>query len=236
MNMVLLEEEELEAQLPHDDPRIKHITGILGLSEGGCFLAGIVGGAKGEAVLHRESSRGWRIQFTPKEPSPPLLPVTIIIGAPRPPVAKRLLRDLTAMGVREMRFCAAELSEKSYLSAKLWREGQWLIALKNGAMQGGSTFLPRVRTMNSLREALSGLPENAARIGFDMTGEKSSRGEKDWAEMGLALGPERGWTDSERRVLRENGFTIRSLGERILRTETACAAALGLLLGERGIY
>ena len=46
----------------------------------------------------------------------------------------------------------------------------------------------------------------------------------------LAIGPEGGWTDDELRGFRESGWAAASLGETILRAETAAivAAALGL--------
>ena len=45
----------------------------------------------------------------------------------------------------------------------------------------------------------------------------------------LAVGAERGWSGDERNQLRENGFTLKHLGKRILRVETAVVAALGIL-------
>jgi 16S rRNA (uracil1498-N3)-methyltransferase len=45
----------------------------------------------------------------------------------------------------------------------------------------------------------------------------------------LALGAERGWSGEERVMLRKAGFQFVHLGARVLRTETACVAALSLL-------
>jgi RsmE family RNA methyltransferase len=50
----------------------------------------------------------------------------------------------------------------------------------------------------------------------------------------LAIGPERGWSDGERNHLEEAGFLRLSLGERALRTETACVAAAVLALEKIG--
>ncbi|MBP7483295.1 MAG: RsmE family RNA methyltransferase, partial [Lacunisphaera sp.] len=50
----------------------------------------------------------------------------------------------------------------------------------------------------------------------------------------LALGAERGWSAAERTLLRASGFTFTHLGERVLRTETACIAALTLLKAKLG--
>jgi RsmE family RNA methyltransferase len=44
----------------------------------------------------------------------------------------------------------------------------------------------------------------------------------------LALGPEGGWNDFERRLLESRGFTPISMGMRTLRSDTACVALLAL--------
>jgi 16S rRNA (uracil1498-N3)-methyltransferase len=45
----------------------------------------------------------------------------------------------------------------------------------------------------------------------------------------LAIGPEGGWTDEELASARAAGFAETSLGENILRTETAVLAAMAIL-------
>ncbi|MCK7479782.1 MAG: RsmE family RNA methyltransferase [Candidatus Moduliflexus flocculans] len=48
------------------------------------------------------------------------------------------------------------------------------------------------------------------------------------------MGSERGWTDRELDSLAAAGFRFASLGDRILRTETACTAAVTLALAALG--
>ncbi len=49
-----------------------------------------------------------------------------------------------------------------------------------------------------------------------------------------AVGGERGWTNHERDLLREAGFTLVHLGRRVQRTEVACIAAVEMILSELG--
>jgi 16S rRNA (uracil1498-N3)-methyltransferase len=49
------------------------------------------------------------------------------------------------------------------------------------------------------------------------------------ASVALAIGPEGGWTDDEISSARISGFIETSLGENILRTETAVLTALAIL-------
>ena len=51
----------------------------------------------------------------------------------------------------------------------------------------------------------------------------------------LAVGSERGWTAAELALLTEYGFATASLGRRILKSETACLAAVSLALGGLGL-
>jgi RsmE family RNA methyltransferase len=50
----------------------------------------------------------------------------------------------------------------------------------------------------------------------------------------LAVGPERGFSDRERILFKERGFILATFGKRILRTETVCSAAVGVLLSRLG--
>jgi RsmE family RNA methyltransferase len=51
----------------------------------------------------------------------------------------------------------------------------------------------------------------------------------------LAVGSERGWSNAEREKLEKAGFLRFSMGERAMRTETACVAAAVLALEKIGV-
>ena len=240
MNLILFEEEEFNSELPFDDPRALHIRDILRLEQGADFAAGIIGGSTGRARLVSRSKSGWNLQFTSLGEPEPLHPLTLILGCPRPPVAKRLLKDMSSMGLREIRVCSTDLNEKSYMGSKLWREGLWREALIDGAVQGGSTLIPALRTGGNLERVLEDIPPGTERIAFD--NEEGLRDFSSWNEDSdftaalIAIGPERGWSSRERVVLDSAGFRRLQLGKRILRTETACSAAAALMLASMGYY
>jgi RsmE family RNA methyltransferase len=50
----------------------------------------------------------------------------------------------------------------------------------------------------------------------------------------LAIGTERGWTEAELGQFLESGFALCSLGDRILKTETAAAVAVSVVLAGLG--
>ena len=238
MNLILFEEDEIGALLPHDDPRAVHIRDILNLSEGGVFAAGIIGGRSGKGRLTASRAEGWAWTFVDLEDPAPARPLTLVLGCPRPPVARRLLKDMSALGLREIRVCSTDLNEKSYMTSKLWRDGLWREAVIEGAVQGAATLLPAVRTAASLERSLEDLPPEAARIALDNAPDARPFGswEARPAEAVYAVGPERGWSDRERRVLDSLGFQRLGLGSRVLRTETACSLAAGLILDRLGCF
>lgn len=231
MNIILFDKAELSSPIDPDNPRIRHMQKILGLSAGDEFAAGIIGGLLGWGKVLSCAPDGWRIGFTPDHEPPSPSPITLILGCPRPPVARRLLKDMSSMGVKEIRFTHTQLNEKSYLQSKLWKQGLWHNALLEGAMQGKTTHLPSILRTDSLQAALADLPEtdHCHRLAFDTGDEAANLSARINTDSCLiAIGPERGWSDSERGMLIDEGFAITRLGERILRTETACAVAVGI--------
>ncbi len=236
MNILLFESGEWERPLPSTDPRAIHILQILKTAPGETLAAGVVGGLKGTIVfegLQKESLIFSQPSFT--ETVPPPFELTFLIGTPRPPTAQRLLRDLTTLGAKRLIFTATQLGEKSYLTSKLWRE-DWRKALLEGAMQAKATFLPQVERFESLKKALKHLDlEPSLKIAFDGQGEALPE-KYPPTPVCVALGPERGWTDSERNLLLDSGWQLKTLGKRILRTETACTAAAVALLTRQGLW
>ena len=64
---------------------------------------------------------------------------------------------------------------------------------------------------------------------------KKTIGSMMWNEFNhftLAVGPERGWSRTERDQLRKRGFTLLSMGSRVLRQETAVVASLSQVVGQ----
>jgi 16S rRNA (uracil1498-N3)-methyltransferase len=116
-------------------------------------------------------------------------------------------------------------------------QGRLELSLPQGALQvrlvaqARTTLLPRVERHHSLRRALTAA-ESQARISFDEGGvpwdTHPIHAASPSGTLWLALGPERGWSPAERALLAEQGWQPAGLGPRTLRTETACALALGI--------
>ncbi len=86
-----------------------------------------------------------------------------------------------------------------------------------------------------LREVIGGIEAGGSRLALDNYESPEALGGVEMAApVTLAIGPERGWTETERVMLRDAGFRFVHLGERVLRVETACVASIALVRGRLG--
>ena len=244
VNLVLFEPAEIGRPLARSDPRAGHLLRVLRRREGDTFDAGLVNGPRGKGTLAAIGPEALTLAFAWDTVPPPLDPITLLIGLPRPQTARDILRDATSLGVAAMHFVTTEKGEPSYGLSTLWTGNEWRRHLISGAAQAFSTRLPAVMHGHSLLEAIGSLPDRAIRIALDHyeASEALARchlldafGEASRPELVLAFGPERGWSQAERAVLRGAGFVLAQLGSRVLRTETAVVAAVVLVKARLGL-
>ncbi len=160
MNLLLLEPEELDHPIPYNDHRARHVREVLRAQPGDTLAVGVVEGPKGAARIAEHSRESGLVlsdmHFQPVQaPTDSFYPVTMVIGHVRPIVLKRLLKDLTTIGVERIVIVPGELGEKSYLQSTMWTDGSVRRQLIEGASQGGVTCLPAVEKHYSLRRALA---------------------------------------------------------------------------------
>ena len=234
MNLILFEPAEIERALPRSDRRARHILDVLRRGVGDTFDAGLINGARGKATLVAADSDGVTLRFAPTHPAQEPAPITLVVGLPRPQTARDILRDATTLGVGTIHFVRTEKAEASYAQSTLWTSGEWRRHLIAGAEQAFDTRIPDVTHGRSLPDIVSTLPSApaATRLALDNYEAATTLGVchvLDAKPVVLAVGSERGWSAAERTLLRDAGFELVHLGGRVLRTETACIAALSLL-------
>lgn len=237
MNLILFKEDEKLGFLGIDDNRTKHILNIIKSTVGDYLDIGILNGKKGRMVITNIDIYGLKFTYNLNKESPGLYPITFIIGTPRPPVAKRLLKDLSTSGVKKIIMCATDLGEKTYLTSKLWKDEKYIDYIIDGGVQGESTIIPSVEKFFSLKRAIESLPLECDKLAMDNISPdlKISEYKPLNKEVVIAIGGERGFSDRERDMLRTEGFKVFKIGDRILRTETACHHVLGSVLTIKGL-
>ncbi len=237
MNLILFKEDENLGFLKIDVFRTKHILGIIKSSLGDSLDIGVINGKIGKLLITKIDETGITFNYDLNEEPPELLPITFIIGTPRPPVAKRLLKDLSTSGAEKIIMCATDLGEKTYLTSKLWTNEKYMEYVYDGGSQAESTLTPVIERYFSLKKAISSIPEDYDRLALDNISPdfKISSYKPINKKVVVCIGGERGFSDREREMLRDSGFSIFSLGNRVLRTETVCHAVLGSLLTTKGL-
>ncbi|HUW70476.1 MAG TPA: RsmE family RNA methyltransferase [bacterium] len=249
MNMLFLDLAEIAAPLPRSDARVQHVLRVLKKDQGDELAAGTPDGILGIAHIDSWDGQSMRFSFRAERTAPPLRPITLLLGFPRPIQANRILKDLSSLGVSHIVLSGTELGEKSYFQSDFFKNREFRRALIEGAEQAANPRLPEVETAWTLRRAIDALDAGHA----SSTG---SAGGRRWAfdpyraagtfgaaalptataadPLVLAIGSERGWTQAELDLLAERGFGFAGLGDRILKTETAAVAAVSVALARLG--
>jgi RsmE family RNA methyltransferase len=161
------------------------------------------------------------------------LPLTVLVGLPRPQTAKKVLHDLASLGAARIIFFESAKGDPGYLTSSLWKDGEWREHVLKGAEQACSTLVPEVTRVGSLAEALVGLDANAWKLALDPYQATGAPELSTSAKAAvLAIGPERGFAETERATLRAAGFGFAHLGDRILRVEAAALVGGALMLAQ----
>lgn len=183
-----------------------------------------------------------RIEFALIESLPafePSLRIELLLSLVKFDRFEWCLEKATELGARSIIPLAAARTDKALVAAAVKRHDRWERILVESAQQSrrlrppelAAPFAPQkafaesagaikillseASTAPSLRKVLETLAQGALK-GNDRA-------------VALAIGPEGGWTEDEFALARNAGFVEASLGQNILRTETAVLAAMANL-------
>ena len=234
---MLITADEAKIGLPPDDARARHLRETVGLAVGGTFHVGIENGLRGIATI---TTLAPQLTFAVAwEKSPQArLPLTVLVGLPRPQTAKKVLHDLASLGAARIVFFESAKGDPGYLTSSLWKDGEWREHVLKGTEQACSTLVPEVTRVTSLAEAIALTDSKAWKVALDpyeATGPIDT-GENISAAAVLAIGAERGFSDRERSTLRAAGFTMAHLGDRILRVEAAALVGGAIILSQLRVW
>ena len=238
MNIILFDGFPEGGFIPASDERASHILNILHLRQGDSFKMGIINESEGEATIEAVSDDGITVSYK-SCCKPALYPVTLLCAQVRPICMKRILREAVSLGVGRIILSGSDTGEKSYLSSNLYKTGEYKEYLLDGAMQSAHAGLPEVLFADHANMAVRLVRENCEGADLIMLDNVVGAVPLSTSEIGksavLAIGPERGWSDRERKLFQESGFRPMLLGSRVLRTETACSTGVAVLLSRMGL-
>lgn len=151
----------------------------------------------------------------------------LCVGLSRPPTMKKILEHATTMGVSHFHLTGTELSEKSYAQSKVLQEKNLRDLMLKGLSQSRTlAFLPQVSF--SLKLSDYEAPSNKQKILLSPHATKniSQLGINPCADIAIAIGPERGFSQKDEEQFLSQGFRPVTLGQAILRVEYAVASIL----------
>jgi RsmE family RNA methyltransferase len=237
VNLVLITESEVAEGFATDDPRTRHLRETVGVRLGSTFHVGIENQRRGLATIASlEPTLRFSVRW--EAVGQTRLPLAVVVGLPRPQTAKKLLHDLASLGVDRIVFFEAEKGDPSYAQSSLWRDDEWREPLRKGAEQACTGHVPYVHHEPNLDSAIRDIDRQGWNVSLDPYVASGPLGAaaKKFPGGCLALGPERGWSDGERRTLAAAGFASHHLGDRILRVETAAVAGASVMLAGLGAW
>lgn len=238
MNLILLEPGEVAdtRMATVADHRAAHLRRVLAVTVGQQVRIGLVDGPRGVGTVSAVTPGQveLRCDFDDEVPSRP--PVDLLLALPRPKVMRRLWAQLAAIGVGRIMLTNAERVERDYFATHLLEPASYRPLLIEGLQQARDTRLPIVSVHRRFKvlveDELDSLAESACRLVAHPAGGQAmavAAGHARGGRVLLAVGPEGGWNAFELRLLEQHGFTRVGMGERTLRTDTACIGLLVLV-------
>jgi 16S rRNA (uracil1498-N3)-methyltransferase len=234
MNLILLFPDDF---ITHDVVRLRgrrfeHVVQTHRAKPGDRLVVGLAEEkiGRGEIVSIGDESADLHVLLD-SEPPPPL-PVTLVLALPRPKVLNRVIAGTTSMGVKRIFLINAWRVEKSYWSSPRLSDESLRFQAILGLEQSRDTRLPSIALRRLFRPFVEDeLPSivRHTRALVAQPGAAAGCPRRVDEPVTLAIGPEGGFIAQEIASLERCGFFPVTLGERILRVETAVAAVLSRL-------
>jgi RsmE family RNA methyltransferase len=213
--------------------RADHIVKVLRARLGDRLRCGVIDGAMGYGeiiALSEKQPRRALLRLTLDTPAKPPPPVDVVVALARPIMMRRLCSQLTSLGLGKLRVIDTARVEKSFWESSFIKEQQYLEHLRRGLEQAVDTRMPAVYFHRSFsRFADDTLPQLAPRyqampLAHPQAASSLGGVIKPGGRYLLFVGPEGGWLDAEIAALTAQGCRLVSLGDRILRVDTAAIA------------
>jgi RsmE family RNA methyltransferase len=225
------------------DERADHVRSVLRAAVGDRLRVGLLDGPLGAATILDDAGDSLLLECEFESTVPPRPDVDLVLALPRPKAWKRLLPQVTALGVDRVVLLQAARVEKPYFSSQWLDERHYAPLIHEGLMQSGATAAPRITIEPLFRpfveDRLAAFAGDARAIVLDPAAPRgileTLRADRYPASRRVVLivGPEGGFVPFERDLLAGAVPRTARLLSAILRSETAVLAALALVAAWR---
>ncbi|MCX5666217.1 MAG: 16S rRNA (uracil(1498)-N(3))-methyltransferase [Candidatus Omnitrophica bacterium] len=237
MNLILLAEEDLAGSGKRaviTGRRYKHIREFLKPDAGNELCVGLVGGKIGVGRVIAADDRSLEMEVALYKDPPSPIQGTLVLAMPRPIVFNRLLGHVTALGIKKIVLIHSKRVEKSYWQSPVLKEENIKAQLALALEQAKDTIMPEVlRRMKFkvfVEDDLPGMIKGTSAFVAHPDGVTELLPCGVRGAFTLVIGPEGGFLPDEISAFKRAGCRCVNLGDRILRVETAVAAALGRMI------
>lgn len=165
--------------------------------------------------------------------------VTIMQGLPKADKMELIIQKSVELGVNniipiEMKRCVVKLKDKD----KIKKIERWQKISVVAAKQSGRNIIPEINQVENLKNICETF-ENYDIVLLAYENEKENTLKAELKKLkatdlkiGIVIGPEGGFEESDIKLLKESGAKIVTLGDRILRTETVALNVLSIIMYE----
>ena len=221
----------------------RHIRNVLRMKKGEMLIIMDREGESYEAIIEAVHYKEVKARITQTIPPLPPSPVTISLAQAliKSHPMEYLIQKATELGIHAIHPFYSERTVIQLKSAHLKNKmDRWREIMKSACKQCGRVSLPELNTPLLFEEMIT----NAAHTKTSkiMLWEDEDKGDlkellKSWSSaphIFVIVGPEGGFTINEINLARDAGFHTVSLGNRILRAETAALSLLSIIQYEWG--
>lgn len=226
MNLLLLEKKDFIGpdKAAVSGRRFDHIKKVIKAEIGSRLSCGVINGKMGTACITSFNAERLEMEVILDTAPPKPLPLTLVLALPRPKMLKRIMESVTSLGVKEIYLMNSWRVEKSFWKSPVLETASLEKYFRLGLEQGKDTMMP---TLYQKRFFSKFVKEELPVIGRDSLCITAHPKTSNMCPASvnkrttLVIGPEGGFIDLEVNTLEEAGFETASIGERILKVETA---------------
>ena len=237
MNILLFNQQDITQEFENkkiiriSGKRFEHLL-TRKFKESDSLRVGEINGLCGQGIITKIENNYLEIECALKDKPPHPAAAKLVLALPRPKMLRRILVDISMLGIKDIVLLATNKVEKSFWSSPLLEPENIENYLLKGLEQSCDTVLPHVTLEKKFLPFVEDKLEDFS-IGKIILAHPTAQDicpQPANQPFTLIVGPESGFTKYEIDKLIENGANAVTLGQRHLRVETAATYLLGRLL------
>lgn len=233
MNILLFDKKQICKNLVRISGRhLRHMQNIQDLQVGDSLRIGQINGMMGSGIITQLDNQSATIEFNLDTPPPPPLPSTLILALPRPKMLRRVIQTVASMGIKHIHLINSARVEKSFWQSPFLTDESLHEQLILGLEQAVDTVLPKIYQHKLFKPFVEdklkdSMANSKALVGHPTATQTCPINVNE--PTTLIIGPEGGFIPYEVEKFEEQGVEAVTIGDRILRVETAVPALISRL-------